>query len=173
MWVLGIDSAGAGASASVLRDGAVAASRAAWRPHGQAEILMPMIAAALEEAGIAAGALDLVGVAVGPGSFTGLRVAIAAARGLGLALGVPVRGISNFRAMAAQVPPARRGGRPLIVVLETRRADFYLQRFGPGAVAAGEPVLLGADAAAGWLPSGPVLLAGDAAARLASALPER
>jgi tRNA threonylcarbamoyladenosine biosynthesis protein TsaB len=173
VWVLGIDSAGAGASAAVLRDGAIASRRTALRAHGQAEILMPMIAEVLGEAGIAATGLDLIGVAIGPGSFTGLRVGIAAGRGLALAAGVPARGVSSFRALAAQVSTSAREGRPLIVALDTRRQDFYLQRFAPNGEPEGDPMLLGAAAADEWLPSGPLLLAGDAAPRLASALPAR
>jgi tRNA threonylcarbamoyladenosine biosynthesis protein TsaB len=171
MLALGFDSAGAGASAAILRDGVVVAARAVRQERGQAEILMPMIAEVLDEVGIAAGALDLIGVAVGPGSFTGLRIAIAAARGLALATGVPALGVSSFAAIAARVPPATRDGRALLVALDTKRDDFYLQLFtadGPG-----EPFLATAAAANAWLPPAPLLLAGDAAPRLALALAGR
>jgi tRNA threonylcarbamoyladenosine biosynthesis protein TsaB len=171
MWVLGFDSAGAGASAAILRDGAVVAARAVGQARGQAEILMPMIADLFDAARIDAAALDLIGVTVGPGSFTGLRIAIAAARGLALATGVPARGVSNFAATAARLPPPARGGRALLVALDTRRDDFYLQLF--AADGAGEPRLSTGEAAAAWLPRVPLLLAGDAAGRLAPALAGR
>jgi tRNA threonylcarbamoyladenosine biosynthesis protein TsaB len=168
MLVLGFDSAGAGASAAILRDGAVVAGRVVSQERGQAEILMPMIADLFDAARIEARALDLIGVTVGPGSFTGLRIAIAAARGLALAAGIPALGVSSFAAIAARLPPGARGGRALLVVLDTRRDDFYLQLVtadGPG-----EPRLSTGEAAALWLPRVPLLLAGDAAWRLAPAL---
>jgi len=171
MFVLGFDSAGAGASVALLRDGAVVATRDTARERGQAEILMPMIAEVLDEGGIAASRLDLIGVSVGPGSFTGLRIAIAAARGLALATGVPAIGVTAFAAIAAQVPMARRDGRALLVALDTRRDDFYLQLF--ASEASGDPVAIGAAAVAAWTPPVPLLLAGDAAHRLAPALAGR
>jgi tRNA threonylcarbamoyladenosine biosynthesis protein TsaB len=167
MLVLGFDSAGVGASAAVLRDGAVVAMRAAAPEHSQAEILIPTIAAVLSEAGTDTAALDLIGVATGPGSFTGLRIAIAAARGLALAAGVPAIGVSRFAAVAARFPAARRDGRALLVALETRREDFFLQLFAGDAP---EPRLSTGEAASAWLPPMRLLLAGDAAARLAPAL---
>jgi tRNA threonylcarbamoyladenosine biosynthesis protein TsaB len=168
MLALGFDSAGAGASAAILRDGAVVAARSVGQERGQAEILMPMIADLFDEVRIDAGALDLIGVAIGPGSFTGLRIAIAAARGLALAAGVPALGVSSFAAIATRLPPAARGGRALLVALETRRDDFYLQLFAAGGP--GEPLLSSGEAAAAWLPRVPLLLAGDAARRLTAAL---
>jgi len=162
--ILGIDSAGNGASIAVLRGGDVAAMRTDPRPHGQAEILMPMIADALTEAGIEAAALAAIGVATGPGSFTGLRIAIAAARGLALATGSPAIGITRFDAVAAQFPPERRFGRALLVALDTRRGDFFLQLFRDRA---DEPFLASGDDAPRALPETPILLAGDAAHRLA------
>ncbi|HEY5210842.1 MAG TPA: tRNA (adenosine(37)-N6)-threonylcarbamoyltransferase complex dimerization subunit type 1 TsaB [Stellaceae bacterium] len=171
MLVLGFDSAGDGASVALLRDGAVIATRDATQARGQAEILMPMIAQVLDEGGIAASGLDLIGVGVGPGSFTGLRIAIAAARGLALATGVPAIGVTAFAAIAAQVPMAQRDGRALLVAIDTRRDDFYLQLFASDA--GSDPIAVGAAAVAAWVPPVPLLLAGDAAHRLAPALAGR
>lgn len=171
MRVLGFDSAGAGASAAVVQDDVVIATRDTGGARGQAEILMPMIAAVLAEAGITATALDLIAVTVGPGSFTGLRIAIAAARGLALAADVPAFGISSFRAVAAQVTPTQNDDRPLVVALDTRRVDFYLHLFDAAGTANGKAVLMTAEDAAVWLPDAPLRVAGDAAARLATALP--
>jgi tRNA threonylcarbamoyladenosine biosynthesis protein TsaB len=171
--VLAFDSAGPGCSAAVWRDGDILSRRAAPMARGQAEHLVPMIAAVLEEAGMAAIKLDLIAVTTGPGAFTGLRIALAAARGLALASDVTVMGITSFAAVAAQVPPAERQGRRLVVALESKRAEFYLQAFG----AEGEPESEGALVApidcGRWLGQAPLLLAGDAAERLAATLPER
>ncbi|MGH6980733.1 MAG: tRNA (adenosine(37)-N6)-threonylcarbamoyltransferase complex dimerization subunit type 1 TsaB [Stellaceae bacterium] len=170
MYILGLDSAGNGASVALLRDGAVVSARVMSRPRGQAEILMPMIDEALREARIEARSLDAIGVATGPGSFTGLRIAVAAARGLALATGAPAIGVTRFAAVAAQFSGERRDGRALLVALDTRRDDFFLQLF---ADRDGEPRLAGGDDAASTLPKIPLSLAGDAAYRLASFLSGR
>jgi tRNA threonylcarbamoyladenosine biosynthesis protein TsaB len=171
MQILGFDSAGAGASAAVLRDGAIVAARATMQERGQAEILLPMIATVLEEAGTEATALDAIGVATGPGSFTGLRIAIAAARGLALAAGVPAIGISRFAAIAARFPPSRRDGRALLIALDTKRDDFFLQLFRQDAEE--EPVLADGYMALRLLPAMPLLAVGDGARGLAAALAGR
>ena len=171
--VLGIDSAGNACSAAVLSGGRVLSRRFAAMARGQAEALMPMIAAALAEAGRAADALDLIAVTVGPGAFTGLRIGLAAARGLALASGVRALGITSFAAVAAQVPLEARHGRSLVVALESKRSELYLQAFAADGAALGEGALVAPEQWPGFVPAGPLLLAGDAAPRLAAALADR
>ncbi len=171
--VLAFDSAGNGCSAAVLRAGHIAAHRFALMERGQAEALMPMIAAVLEEAAMPVAALDLIAVTVGPGAFTGLRIGIAAAHGLALASGVPALGVSSFAAVAAQVPAAARVGRQLVVALDSRRAEPYLQAFSADGTPAGEGALVTPADIARWVPHGELLLAGDAAPRVAAILAER
>src|SRR4051812_14151460 len=106
MNILGFDTSGAVCAAAVLRSGRVAAQREAAMERGHAQALVPMLAAAMEEAGLGFGDLDAVGVTVGPGAFTGIRIGLAAARGIGLASGLPVFGVTGFAAIAAAVPDA-------------------------------------------------------------------
>ena len=171
--VLGFDSSGNGCSAAVRREGRLAARRFASMARGQAEALMPMIDAVLREAETPVGALDLIAVTTGPGAFTGLRIGLAAARGLSLASGVPALGITSFAAVAAQVTPAERAGRRLIVALDSRREEFFLQVFGADGTPDGEGARGAPAAARRFVPAGELLLAGDAAPRLAQALGER
>ena len=171
--VLAFDAAGNGCSAAVLRDGHIAARRFAAMARGQTEQLLPMIGTVLGEAGLPINALDLIAVTVGPGAFTGLRIGIAAARGLALASGVPALGITSFAAVAAQVPRDTRAGRVLVVALDSRRAELYLQAFDAAGVALGEGALGAPADLAAWVPPGPLLLAGDAAPTLAAALAGR
>src|SRR5215472_950870 len=168
---LGIDSTGAACSAAIWRGERVVARRFAAMERGQAEALMPMVAAVLEEAALAITALDLIAVTVGPGAFTGVRIGIAAARGLSLASGVPALGISSFLAAAAQAPIEERLGRPLLVALDSRRAEFFVEMFGVDDTPLGPGALLSAGEIAALLPAEPLLLAGDAAAALSAALP--
>ena len=167
---LGLDSTGNACSAAIWRGERVVASRFAAMARGQAEALVPMVAAVLEEAALAIEALDLIAVTVGPGAFTGVRIGIAAARGLSLASGVPALGVSSFAAAAAQAPMEERRGRPLLVALDSRRAEFFAAMFGADDAPLWPGALLSADEIAARLPAGPLLLAGDAAAVLAAQL---
>ena len=164
--VLAFDTAGHACSAALRRDGALIARRFERMERGHAEALMPMIATVLDEGSMAVDALDLIAVTTGPGAFTGLRIALAATRGLALASGVPVLGITSFAAVAAALPAERRRGRPLVIALDSKRREFYLQCFRDDA-AEGEGALVAPEAVAQWLPPGRVLLAGDAAPALA------
>lgn len=165
--VLAIDSALAACSVAVLDDGRLAAHRHEAMARGHAERLLPMVREAMSEAGLAFEALDLIAVTVGPGHFTGLRVGLAAAQGLALAVDRPLAGVTTLEAVAAA---ASTDDAPLIVALESKREDLYFQAFRQGA-ARGGPATMTPDAIAGGaLPDGPLLLAGDGAARLESAL---
>ncbi len=165
MKVLGLDCAGNSCSAAVLIDSETVSTRQAAMERGQAEALLPMIALALAEARLDVGALDLIAVTVGPGSFTGVRTGLAAARGLALASGRPLVGVTCFAAVADAVA-SEIGNQPLVVALESRRAELFLQRFDAGVP--GEPGLIVASAWPSLAPAGPFLVAGDAAQRFAA-----
>lgn len=62
--------------------------------RGHAEHLMEIISTTMHQAGIDHARLDRVITSIGPGSFTGIRVGVATARGFGIALSVPVIGVS-------------------------------------------------------------------------------
>jgi tRNA threonylcarbamoyladenosine biosynthesis protein TsaB len=165
--VLGFDCAGGACSAAVLVDGRIASHRFAAMERGQAEALVPMIKSALDEAAVHVGALDLIAVTRGPGSFTGLRTGLAAARGLALASRLPLIGVTCFDA-AAEAAKDEAGGRPLVVALESKREELFLQRFDPAGP--GEPALVPREAWGAFVPDADFVLAGDATRRLAMAL---
>jgi tRNA threonylcarbamoyladenosine biosynthesis protein TsaB len=167
MKVLALDSATGACSVAVTRRDAVLARRDAVQDRGQAEILVPMVEAALSEAGLGYADLDRLAVTVGPGTFTGIRIALATARGLALATGRPLLGVTTFEALAHAVAPGLLAGRTLVVAIDSRRAELYVQAFGPDLVPLGAPVMDLPGAIP--LPPGPLLLVGDAAAALASA----
>jgi tRNA threonylcarbamoyladenosine biosynthesis protein TsaB len=165
--VLAIDAALAACSAAVLVDGAVAAHRLEAMARGHAERLLPMVREMMAEAGLGFDALDLIAVTVGPGHFTGLRVGLAAAQGLALAIGRPLAGVTTLEAVAAAAPA---DAAPLVVALESKRTDLYLQVFVDGRPL-GAPAALTPEAfVATPLPPGALALAGDGAARLEPAL---
>ena len=172
MKVLALDTATAACSVA-LWDGGIVAARFAAAARGHAELLAPMIAEVLAEAGLAAGAVDRLAVTVGPGAFTGLRIGLAAARGLALATGRPLAGFTTYEAIAHGLPAEERIGRWLLVAVDSRRAEPFLQLFDPGLAPVGEPMLLDPADCAARLAPGPLLVAGDGAPLLGPALADR
>jgi len=173
MRVLGLDTATSGCSAALWDDGRITARRAEPMARGQAEALVPMVAAVLADAGVGFADLDRIAVTVGPGAFTGLRISLAAARGFALAAGLPVIGLTTFEALAHAVPEAERRGRTVLAAVDSRRAEPFLQLFTGELVPLGEPALLLPDAVPGWLPAGPLLVVGDGALLLRPVLEGR
>ena len=168
--LLAIDSVGAACSAAVWRDGALAAERLEKMARGQAERLLPLVEAAMEEAGLGYADLAAIAVTTGPGGFTGARIGLAAARGLGLASGRPVIGVDSFLAHAAASAPEERPGRRLWVALDSRRAELYLQAFSEDLTVEGAPRVLLPEELPVALGAGALLLCGDAAETAADAL---
>jgi len=168
--LLALDAAGSACSAAVWCDGRLAARSFAAMRRGQSERLVPMIQAVMAEAGLDFAALDAVAVTRGPGGFTGVRIGLATARALGLALAVPVIGVTSFEAVAAAVPAEQRRGRVLAVVLDAKRREVYVQPFDAALLALAPAAARAPEALAGALPTGPLLLAGDGAAQAAPAL---
>lgn len=132
---------------------------------------MPMIEATLREAGVAWPDITLIGVTVGPGTFTGIRIGLAAARGMALAGRVPVAGVGTCDAIAHAVPDEERQGRTLLVAVDSKRADLFVQAFAADLTPLGPPAGM-PPAEAVRLTAGPLLLAGDAAGQLAALRPD-
>lgn len=165
--VLALDTATGACSAALWRDGRVLARRFEAMPRGQSEALVPMVQDVMAEAGVDFPDLDLVAVTVGPGAFTGLRIGLATARSLALAAGKPCLGVTTFDAVAAAVPP---GAAPLLVVLETKRADLYVQLFGPDGASLSAPGTALPEELPDLFP-GPLRMVGDGSERALATLP--
>jgi len=131
MKVLGLDTATSACSAAVYGDGKVMSRRFEAMTRGQSEALMPMVEQVLDEAKTDALDLDLIVVTVGPGAFTGLRIGIACARGLSLASGVEAIGISTSQAIAFEAGSGTGNDQALLVALDSKRDDIYIQAFKP------------------------------------------
>jgi tRNA threonylcarbamoyladenosine biosynthesis protein TsaB len=167
---LGLDTSTTACSAAVLRDDRIAAFRFEEMERGQAERLNPMVGEVMAEAGLAFADLSLVAVTVGPGAFTGLRIGLACARAINLAAGVPLAGVTTFAALARAIPEAEREGREVLVCVDGKRRDVFVQRFDAALAPLGAPGALDPDAAAAALCAGTYLIAGDGAIRLRAAL---
>ena len=169
--VLAFDCSTQACSVAVRIDGRSVVSRRVPMARGQSEALLPMVIQALAEANLAWADLTLIGVTVGPGTFTGVRIGLAAARGMALAGSVPLAGVTTTEAVANSVPAAERGGRTLVVAIDGKRADLFLQAFSEDLTALGQPIALLPEVAARQFP-GPLLLAGDAVGRLFALRPD-
>lgn len=173
MRLLVLDCAANACAAGVIDGEAVLAARSEPMTRGHAERIAPMLADCLADASITAGDLNAVAVTIGPGAFTGIRIGLAAARGFALAAELPILGVSCLEVAAL---PFRDQG-PVLVALETKRADFYLQAFDRNGTAMTDPAAVMQEDLNGFLPSGifdnngwPVT--GDGATRLVAAARE-
>jgi tRNA threonylcarbamoyladenosine biosynthesis protein TsaB len=176
--LLAIDTAGSACSVAVGRGGIVLAAERQTLRHGHAEALLPMIDRVIAAAGLEPAALDIIAAAVGPGGFTGIRVGLGAARGIVLALPARAIGVTSFAAVAATLAGDPHRPDVLLVALDSRREDFYVQLYDRRTVtplAAPQAVL--PDALAGYVAAAigtaPLLIAGDMAEAAVKALGQR
>lgn len=125
MPILALDSSSSVAVAVLSQAGDVLAAASSDEPRRHAELLAPMVAAALADAGVDRRDLTAVVAGTGPAPFTGLRVGLVTARTLGLALGVPVWGVPSLDAVAAAAARTAAPGTTVLVVTDARRHEVY------------------------------------------------
>ncbi len=125
MLVLGIESSCDETAAAVVDGDArvlsrrVASQDAAHRPYGgvvpeiaaraHVEVLAPMIADALTEAGVALGHVDAIAATAGPGLIGGVMVGLVTGKALALAAGKPLYGINHLEGHALSPRLVSRG----------------------------------------------------------------
>lgn len=124
--ILAFDTSGPYCGTAIYAGGDVIAARFEDMVKGQAEALMPIIQATLEEAGVALGDLTQIAVGTGPGNFTGIRIAVAAARGLSLSLGIPATGVTLFEALTVAAPL------PIVATVQATRREVYVSEIHEG-----------------------------------------
>ena len=128
--VLVIDSAMSGCGAALFsRKGQVSASEVLAMTRGQAEALMPLVDRVLAKVQARYDDMDAIVATTGPGAFTGLRIGMSAAKSLGLALNIPVYGITTLQALALAYVVKEQPSTPFATIIETKRSDFYYQAF--------------------------------------------
>jgi tRNA threonylcarbamoyladenosine biosynthesis protein TsaB len=168
---LAFDTAGSACSVAVGRGELVLAHERREMRHGHAEALLPMIDRVVEAANLVPADLGVVAVSVGPGGFTGIRAGLAAAQGLALASRARLVGVTSFAAVAALTP---KNEMALVVALDSRREDLYIQLFDAAGYSCGEPAtVLPAEldrVVAAAVGDAPLRIAGDAVEPAAAAL---
>jgi tRNA threonylcarbamoyl adenosine modification protein YeaZ/ribosomal-protein-alanine acetyltransferase len=132
MKILAVDTALAACSAAVYDDEVQRVLAAAFQPMatGHAEVIGPMVRDVMAGASLRFADLNRIAATNGPGTFTGLRIGLAFARGLGLALNLPIVGISSLKAIAANISP-NPDALPIAVLIDARRGNVYSQLFSP------------------------------------------
>jgi tRNA threonylcarbamoyladenosine biosynthesis protein TsaB len=124
-------------------------------------LLLPMIRAVLDEAGLRLADLDGIAFGAGPGSFTGLRIACGVAQGLAFGANLPLVGISTLEAIAETSRTAH-GWTRVVAGLDARMQEVYFAAFeyaGDRWQADIEPCVIKPDAAP--LPQGSWCAAGN------------
>ena len=122
--ILAIECA-AGSVSTCVYAGDILSEQYADIPYSHVTELMPMVDSVVNISGLKKADIDAVAVSTGPGFFTGLRIGLATANGLAMGLDVPLYGISTLQAFAHQVNVQGK----VLILLETKRADFYGQVF--------------------------------------------
>jgi len=84
--------------------------------------LMPTIEQCFSEVNWLPEEIELIAVTKGPGSYTGVRIGVTTAKALGLALNIPIVGVSTLEVMAYQNKYANNIISP---ILDARRGQVY------------------------------------------------
>ncbi|GJL85347.1 MAG: tRNA (adenosine(37)-N6)-threonylcarbamoyltransferase complex dimerization subunit type 1 TsaB [Micavibrio sp.] len=138
--------------------------------RGQAEVLVPMIQSVVAESGHSFDDIDLIATTKGPGAFTGLRIGLSTAKSLGLALDVPVVGLSTLEVLARQYLEGHKSDaeEKFAVLIETKREDFYFQMFDGQGDAVSDPQALDADEIVEQVGAAKIVMVGDAVERFSA-----
>jgi tRNA threonylcarbamoyladenosine biosynthesis protein TsaB len=112
-------------SVCVVRGRDLLVARTVAMRDARSERLMPAVAEALADAGVAVAGVDRIVCGEGPGSFTSLRIAASIAKGLAVAAGRPLYALSSLALMVAALdPPPSRG--EYLAVLDALRGEYYV-----------------------------------------------
>jgi tRNA threonylcarbamoyladenosine biosynthesis protein TsaB len=122
MRLLALDTSTEACSVALLLDGELR-MRFQLTERSHAELVLPMVEALLDEAGVRLDDLDGLAFGRGPGAFTGLRIASGVVQGLAYGANLPVVPVSSLAAVAEQVPVAE--GEPVLVCNDARMGEVY------------------------------------------------
>ena len=126
MLLLALDTCNRILSVALCTEKVVLATTKKEMDRGQGEALIPLIQELLAQTKRNVDDITAIAVAIGPGSFTGVRIGLATAKAFGMALNIPVWGVTNFEAEACNTKGA------LTVVLDSKRGDYFVQHFSDG-----------------------------------------
>lgn len=127
MYGLIFDVCGAACGIALLKGGVIKHKFLQKADFGQADFLLPEIKNMLDKENISMEDLSFVSATTGPGSFAGLRAGIAIVKGFSIACPeLKVIGINCFELYLSELKNLSECN---LVVIETKRDDFYFQVF--------------------------------------------
>ena len=123
--LLALDTSTSAVTVALLSlDGGLLAEQHVVDARGTTELLAPLVARVLDDAGSTPADVELVAVGTGPGPFTGLRVGIVTGLTFAHARRIPVLGVPSHDALAhAWVLAGGQGS--LLVATDARRKEVY------------------------------------------------
>lgn len=128
----------AGITSVALWDGKKIHTMIEPQPNQQAEKLVPMMQALLQQHNITCEQLAGYATTLGPGSFTGIRIGLSALVGMQTVFPRPLYGINTLE-VAVFMANLTEGG---MVVREAMRGQAYVQHFHANYIAESEVLLL-------------------------------
>lgn len=155
-----IDTAVFGCNAVLFDDNNIIDNVSEPIERGHAETFLPRVETLIQKNNKTPQDIENIYVSIGPGSFTGLRVGLTVAQFMGFSLKKPVHGITTFQAFSCGVESDKNK----MVLIETKRSDFYTQLMDVNHEPIGEPSVLSADE----INSDDAILIGDAVKRYVS-----
>ena len=124
MNLLAIDTSSLSCSVALQQGGGVI-ERHEEQAREHTRLLVPMIRAVLEEAGLATTDLDAIVLGNGPGSFIGMRIAASVAQGLAHGAGIRIVPVSSLAAVAVEVFE-RSDAAEVVVAQDAHMGEVYL-----------------------------------------------
>ena len=122
MYILGIETTCALASAALTEDGRLLREEVWQGPMTHLQHLLPLIDRVLKQEALQLSDLGAIAVSRGPGSFTGIRIGMATAKALAQVRNIPVVPVPTLFAMAWA---NRRQEAVICPVLDARRNQVY------------------------------------------------
>lgn len=123
MRILAIETSTEYCSVALWQGGTISArSEKVGQKHS--EVLMAMVDAVLQDAGIRIREVEGIAFGKGPGSFTGVRIACGVAQGLAFGVDVNVVGVCTLQALAEAS-----GKDKVIAALDARMGEIYLAAY--------------------------------------------
>ncbi len=123
MKILALETSTEYCSVALWQDGAVS-ERCELVGQKHSEVLMAMLDALLQDAGITMQQVDGIAFGKGPGSFTGVRIACGVTQGLALGANLNVVGVCTLQAVAETSSHEK-----VIAALDARMGELYLAAY--------------------------------------------
>lgn len=87
-------------SVAVFSEGNLLAVEEAASVNSHSSLIIPMVEAVLQKAGVTVSVLQAIAISAGPGSYTGLRIGVSTAKGFCDAQDIPLIAVPTLEAMA-------------------------------------------------------------------------